>query len=164
MKAAVDALRVVLVAALLSAAGAGCERTASDQASGAGVTSERATGPGSGPTEQAASGASGGSAGTSVSGGADTSGATTSSGTSAGSKSASSTVALLDDSIVNTKVKTALLADAQVKGTNINVETRQGEVMLSGFVKSQSQIDKAVQVASAVEGVKKVHNKMVVKQ
>jgi hyperosmotically inducible protein len=61
-------------------------------------------------------------------------------------------------------VKTALLADADVKGTDISVETNKGEVMLSGFVGNQAQIDKAVQLASAVEGVKNVNNKMTVKQ
>ena len=70
----------------------------------------------------------------------------------------------MDDSIVTTKVKTALLADDQVKGTDIVVETKKGEVLLSGFVRDQAQIDKAVKVAQGVEGVKKVTNKMTVKK
>lgn len=61
-------------------------------------------------------------------------------------------------------MKTALLADDAIKGTDIVVETRKGEVQLSGFVRDKAQVDKAVTVASAVEGVKKVDNKITVKQ
>lgn len=57
-----------------------------------------------------------------------------------------------------------MLADEQVKGTDIVVETKKGEVLLSGFVRDQAQIDKAVKVAQGVEGVKKVTNKMTVKK
>jgi hyperosmotically inducible protein len=83
-----------------------------------------------------------------------------SSGASGTSSSAGSAI---DDSIITTKVKTALLADADVKGSDINVETRQGEVMLSGFVNSKTQVAKAVKLAGAVEGVKKVTDKTAVK-
>jgi len=86
--------------------------------------------------------------------------------TSAGATSGSSpsTSSAIDDSIITTKVKTALLASADIKGTDISVETKQGEVLLSGFVNDKAQVDKAVQVASAVEGVKKVTDKTTVKQ
>lgn len=70
----------------------------------------------------------------------------------------------MDDSIITTKVKTALLADEQVKGTDVIVETKKGEVLLTGFVHDQSQIDKAVTVAQNIEGVKKVTNKMTVRK
>jgi hyperosmotically inducible protein len=55
------------------------------------------------------------------------------------------------------------LADNQVKSTDISVETKQGEVMLSGFVDNEAQANRAVQVARAVDGVKSVNNKMSVK-
>ena len=69
----------------------------------------------------------------------------------------------VDDSTITTKVKSALLADADVKSFDIKVETRKGEVQLSGFVDNQSQMDRAVAVAKGVEGVKKVDNKMSLK-
>ena len=69
----------------------------------------------------------------------------------------------VDDSAITTKVKSALLADADVKSFDIKVETRKGEVQLSGFVDNQSQMDRAVAVAKGVEGVKKVDNKMSLK-
>jgi hyperosmotically inducible protein len=70
----------------------------------------------------------------------------------------------VDDSIVTTRVKSALLNDANIKSFDIAVVTRKGEVQLSGFVDNRSQIDRAVEVASGVEGVRKVSDEMSVKK
>lgn len=70
----------------------------------------------------------------------------------------------VSDSAVTGKVKAMLLADSEVKGTDISVETDKGEVMLSGFVESQAQIDKAATLAGGVEGVQKVNNKLEIKK
>jgi hyperosmotically inducible protein len=59
-------------------------------------------------------------------------------------------------------VKTALLAEKGVSGTDINVDTAQGTVTLSGRVSEASQIERAGQVAKEVEGVKTVLNKLTV--
>lgn len=69
----------------------------------------------------------------------------------------------IDDATITTKVKSALLADDDVKGLDIKVETHKGEVQLSGFVDSQSQIDRAIAVTRDVEGVTNVDDKMSVK-
>jgi hyperosmotically inducible protein len=69
----------------------------------------------------------------------------------------------LDDSVITTKVKTAIVADAQANGAETSVQTRKGEVMLSGFVDSQAQADRAVQLAKAVQGVQSVDNKLMLK-
>jgi osmotically-inducible protein OsmY len=66
----------------------------------------------------------------------------------------------VDDSVITTKVKTALLADPDVSGTAISVETVAGEVHLSGFVDSPEQVTRAVDIASRVDGVGQVVNKM----
>ena len=65
---------------------------------------------------------------------------------------------VIDDSIVSTSVRAALLADPDIKGFDFKVETRKGEVQLSGFVDKQTQIDLAVTVAGTVTGVKSVQN------
>ncbi|MCX7277588.1 MAG: BON domain-containing protein [Burkholderiales bacterium] len=70
----------------------------------------------------------------------------------------------VDDAIVTTRVKAALLADESVKSFDIAVVTRKGEVQLSGFVENQGQIDRAVQVARAVEDVHSVSNQMTLKK
>lgn len=69
----------------------------------------------------------------------------------------------IDDSVVTTRVKSALLADDDIKGFEIKVETRKGEVMLTGFVDSQVQLDRAASVAGRTEGVKSVDNKLSLK-
>jgi osmotically-inducible protein OsmY len=64
----------------------------------------------------------------------------------------------LDDKVVTTKVKAALLKDPEVKGLQVNVETFNGVVQLSGFVDKPEQIPRAAEVAKGVEGVKSVKN------
>ena len=70
----------------------------------------------------------------------------------------------LDDVVLTTKVKSALVADAAIKSAQIGVVVRKGEVQLSGFVDTQSQIDQAIAVAKSVDGVSGVVNEMSVKK
>lgn len=77
---------------------------------------------------------------------------------------ANSVGAEVDDGVITTKVKSALLADDTVKGLDINVDTAQGMVRLSGAVDSQAQVDMATQIAKGVEGVKDVQNELTVNQ
>jgi len=66
----------------------------------------------------------------------------------------------VDDSVITAKVKAAVLNDSSLKSAEINVETFKGVVQLSGFVNSQADIDRAVEVARGVAGVKSVKNDM----
>lgn len=68
-----------------------------------------------------------------------------------------------DDTVVTTKVKAAILNEPSLKSAEINVETFKGVVQLSGFVNSQADINKAVEVVRRVNGVKSVKNDMRVK-
>jgi hyperosmotically inducible protein len=70
----------------------------------------------------------------------------------------------LDDGIITGKVKAALLSDSSIQSRDIAVVTRIDEVQLSGFVNSQQQMDKAMGIASAVQGVRSVTNEMKIKQ
>jgi len=63
-----------------------------------------------------------------------------------------------DDSIITTKVKSAILSDSVLNVAEINVETFKGVVQLSGFVSSKSEIDRATEVARGVSGVTSVKN------
>ncbi|PVF12146.1 hypothetical protein DBO95_18360 [Yersinia pestis] len=69
----------------------------------------------------------------------------------------------LDDTVVTTKVKAALLGEKNLKSTEINVETFKGRVQLSGFVSSSQDANRAVQVTRSVPGVKSVSNQMLIK-
>ena len=68
--------------------------------------------------------------------------------------------AAVDDAAITTKVKAALLADDQVKGTQINVDTSGGTVRLTGTVDSSAQVSRAMEVAKGVSGVQKVENNL----
>lgn len=70
----------------------------------------------------------------------------------------------IDDTVITGKVKAALIADPELKATEINVETFRGTVQLSGFVGEPEHIQKAVRVARDIKGVKSVKNDMVVKR
>ena len=66
----------------------------------------------------------------------------------------------MDDSVITTKVKTAIFNEATLKSAEINVETFKGVVQLSGFVNSQADINKAAELARSVKGVTSVKNDM----
>ena len=68
--------------------------------------------------------------------------------------------AAVDDAAITTKVKAALLADDQVKGTQINVDTSGGTVRLTGTVDSQAQVARAMEIAKGVSGVQRVDNNL----
>ena len=66
-----------------------------------------------------------------------------------------STGQYIDDSAITTSVKAAIFNEPGLKSAEINVETFKGRVQLSGFVSSRSKIDRAVQLAQAVNGDRK---------
>jgi hypothetical protein len=66
----------------------------------------------------------------------------------------------IDDTVITTKVKAAVLNEPSLKSAEINVETFKGVVQMSGFVRSQADINRAVEVARGVPGVKSVKNDM----
>ena len=64
----------------------------------------------------------------------------------------------VNDTWITTKVKSSLLADSDVAGTEVDVETINGVVHLSGYVDDQRQIDRAVEIARDIEGVTSVES------
>ena len=69
----------------------------------------------------------------------------------------------VDDAVITTKVKAAVLEEPSLKSAEINVETSKGRVQLTGFVRSRADINKAVEVAKGVKGVQSVKNDMILK-
>jgi hyperosmotically inducible protein len=78
----------------------------------------------------------------------------------ASSRTQEGTGQYIDDSVITTKVKAAILGEPGLKVSEINVETFKGVVQLSGFVNSREDIDAAMRVARAVNGVTSVKNDM----
>jgi osmotically-inducible protein OsmY len=66
----------------------------------------------------------------------------------------------IDDAVITTKVKTAIFNEPTLKSAEINVETFKGVVQLGGFVNSQADINKAVELTRGVTGVVGVKNDM----
>ncbi|AKJ41283.1 BON domain-containing protein [Pragia fontium] len=69
----------------------------------------------------------------------------------------------IDDSVLTTKVKTALLGEKNIRSTQISVTTFKGKVQLSGFVRSAEEAQAAVNAAKTVVGVHSVENSLLVK-
>ena len=78
-------------------------------------------------------------------------------------KTSEGTGGYIDDTVITTKVKSALLAAKDIKSTQISVETFKGRVQLSGFVSSRHDADRAVEVTRTVPGVKSVSNQMLIR-
>lgn len=70
----------------------------------------------------------------------------------------------VDDSIITSKVKSAIFGEASLKSIEISVETYKGVVQLSGFVSSIGNKNKAVELARSVKGVKSVKDDLRLKQ
>jgi osmotically-inducible protein OsmY len=71
--------------------------------------------------------------------------------------------AYVDDSVITTKVKAAILNEPSLKSFQIGVETYKNVVQLSGFVDSRHSARRAGEVAMSVKGVASVKNDLIVK-
>jgi hyperosmotically inducible protein len=69
----------------------------------------------------------------------------------------------VEDSVITTKVKAALLKEPKLNSMDVSVETYNGEVLLSGFVRNEGQRDAAKKVATRISGVTSVKDAMVVR-
>jgi osmotically-inducible protein OsmY len=67
------------------------------------------------------------------------------------------------DTAITTKVKAGLVKEPDLESLGIHVETEKGTVMLSGFVNSKTEADKAVKVAKGISGVTTVKSAIQVK-
>jgi hyperosmotically inducible periplasmic protein len=65
---------------------------------------------------------------------------------------------------ITADVKSRLLADSTVKNLNIDVNTKDRVVTLSGTVETQTQKDQALEVARSVDNVARVENKLIVRK
>ncbi len=67
------------------------------------------------------------------------------------------------DTVITTKVKADLFKEPELSAMAIHVETEKGVVMLSGFVDSKADAEKAVRLAKSVDGVTQVKSAIKVK-
>lgn len=69
----------------------------------------------------------------------------------------------MEDAGVTARVKTALLADEEIKSLGIHVETHDAAVTLAGTVDRDAQVTRAITIARGVAGVQQVVNRLSVK-
>lgn len=77
-------------------------------------------------------------------------------------RAADTTAQVSSDVTITAKVNAALVADDKLKATQINVDTREGQVTLTGQAPDAQSRERATTLASAVDGVKQVNNQLVV--
>ena len=70
----------------------------------------------------------------------------------------------LDDAAITAGIKTRLAADSQLSALRIDVDTRDGQVTLTGPAPSQAAKDHATTLARQSDGVKGVTNNLTVQQ
>jgi osmotically-inducible protein OsmY len=76
----------------------------------------------------------------------------------AGTSNQASTGEFIDDAVLTTRIKTALVKDPMVSAIEVSVESFKGAVQLSGFVKTAAERDRAIKIANDVPGVTQVFN------
>jgi len=69
----------------------------------------------------------------------------------------------VDDTTITTRVKARFAEDPGVDAMRIQVETLNGTVQLAGFAVSQTEKDKAGQIARSVPEVKELRNNIIVR-
>lgn len=77
-------------------------------------------------------------------------------------RAADKTAQATGDMAITAKVNAALVADDKLKATQINVDTKEGQVTLTGQAPDAQSRERATTLASAVDGVKNVNNQLVV--
>ena len=68
----------------------------------------------------------------------------------------------IDDVAITAAVKAGILAEPGLKVLQIDVDTKDGQVMLTGSADSAENVQRATQIATAVQGVKSVENRLAV--
>ena len=69
----------------------------------------------------------------------------------------------VEDAGITTLVKAALLLESDLSAMEINVDTVNGIVTLTGAVDNSANLEKATAVVDGIEGVKSVNNQLTVK-
>ena len=92
-------------------------------------------------------------------GAAATSGAASDAADAAG-RAAERTGEVISDAAVTAAVKTKVLADTSTPGLQIDVDTKDGVVTLSGSVRTRAEADRAASLARETNGVKRVVNNL----
>jgi osmotically-inducible protein OsmY len=78
----------------------------------------------------------------------------------AGNEAANTVATAATDATITTKINAALAADDRLKAIKIDVDTRNGKVVLTGTAPDAGSRERATTLAKAVEGVVDVENRL----
>ncbi|CAB1081351.1 hypothetical protein D1AOALGA4SA_9004 [Olavius algarvensis Delta 1 endosymbiont] len=67
---------------------------------------------------------------------------------------------MMDDSTITSRINSAMVKDDLIKAYQVDVDTVEGHVTLTGVVKTRRESQRAVQLASRERGVKSVRNNL----
>jgi len=76
---------------------------------------------------------------------------------------ANTAATVIDDSVITSKVKAALLGDKEIDSLKVSVTTKRGVVTLSGTAKTNDMLNRIVEHTSKIEGVREVVNLLKIK-
>ena len=156
------ALSILAAATLLVA----CERkttTVNDAPAGSTSTTTSTTIVAPTPAASDAMAATASAIGTAASGAMSSAATAMSAAASATERAADKAGDALGDAAITGKVKSALIADPDIKALRIDVDTKDGVVTLNGTADSSAHSDQAATVARGVDGVKSVENRLTIK-
>ncbi len=68
----------------------------------------------------------------------------------------------IEDGSITSAIKMKFANDELVSASDIDVDTTDGHVTLTGTVGSQAEADRAMQIGRSVDGVKTVHSKLII--
>lgn len=69
-----------------------------------------------------------------------------------------STIEVVSDSAITTEIMAKFTVDEDLSVFEIDVETNNGEVILTGTVDTEGQRDKAIEISESISGVKSVNS------
>ena len=73
-----------------------------------------------------------------------------------------STGEFIDDTAIRTKLKAALVNDPEIKSDTFKTEVDRGNVVFTGFVRSEHERNKVENTAKGIKGVKAVDNQLTI--
>jgi osmotically-inducible protein OsmY len=73
-----------------------------------------------------------------------------------------STGEYIDDTAIRTKLKAALVNDPEIKSDTFKTDVDRGNVVFTGFVRSEHERNKVENTAKGIKGVKAVYNQLTI--
>jgi hyperosmotically inducible protein len=70
----------------------------------------------------------------------------------------------IEDARITSMVKMEFSKDELLSSTNINIDTTNGSVTLSGKVSNKRKADRAVEITRSIQGVRRVRSKLIVEE